>query len=142
MVYFPQSSIVFFNRKEDPMAERTYEKGATPPSDVEFIPIEQARMMGRSARLDPKLHAYYEEIIHEVGDKAARMKMPMGVSYITMKNRLLRVAQTMGADLTVRKAGTSVVFWKATPEELEEKEKVVRRLQGARRGRPAGRRRG
>jgi hypothetical protein len=48
----------------------------------------------------------------------------------------------MGADLTVRKAGTSVVFWKATPEELEEKEKVVRRLQGARRGRPAGRRRG
>ena len=124
------------------MAERTFEKGTTPPSDVEYIPIEQARMMGRAARLDPKLHAYYEEIIHEVGDKAARMKMPMGVSYITMKNRLLRVAQTMGVDLTVRKAGTAVVFWKATPEELEEKAKVVSRLQRGRRGRSTGRRRG
>ncbi len=111
-------------------------------TDVEFIPITQAKMMGRGARLSPQLYAYYEANVKQTmtqSGMAGKMPIPEGVTYVTLKNRLSRIAKDLGVNLVVRKSSNFVLFWKATSEELEEKERVVSRLQGARRGRPPAR---
>lgn len=111
-------------------------------TDVEFIPITQAKMMGRGARLSPQLYAYYGENVKKAmteSGMAGKMPIPEGVTYVTLKNRLLRVAKDLGVELVVRKSSNFVLFWKATIEDVDAKTEVVERLQGTRRG---GRQRG
>ena len=118
------------------------EKGKIPLFTVEHIPVEQAMMMGRAPRMDPNLYAALEKELKELGDKAAKMDLPVAATRQTMKTRLLRIAQEKEIELTVRKTRNGLVFWKATTEELSVKEEIVKRLQGGKRGRPAGRKRG
>lgn len=112
--------------------------------DIEFISIEEAMQMGRAPRMDPSIYERYERTIKELvenEDRAAVMQIPEGINYQTMKNRLLRVAKDLRVELTIRKSRKGIMVWKAKPEELTAKEEIVNRLQGGRKGRPAGRKR-
>jgi len=109
------------------------EPEAKPMFNVRYMPVNEAKMMGRAARMDPDFYSALEEEITNLIDKAAVIDIPPGMNYMRMKLRLVRVAKDLDIQLTVRKARNGIVFWKTTPEELAANEALAKRLQGGRR---------
>ena len=110
-------------------------------SAIEFydIPLEEARKMGRGPRMDPILYSALKTKITSLSDNAARMDIPEEVSPITMKNRILRVANELKVPVTVRRVPGGLLFWRSTPEDIKQAKEVADRLQAALRGRSRGR---
>jgi hypothetical protein len=110
-----------------------------PSIEFEDIPLEEARKMGRGPRMDPILYTALKSKISTLSDNAARMNLPSGVSPVTMKNRILRVAGELKTAVTVRRVPGGLLFWRSTEEDLKQAREVARRLQAAQRGRRRGR---
>jgi hypothetical protein len=112
--------------------------------DFEDIPLEEARKMGRGPRMDPILYNALKGKISSLSNNAARMNLPPGVSPVTMKNRILRVATELRVPVTVRRVPGGLLFWRSTDEDIKQAREVAARLQAAQQRRPsarAGRRR-
>jgi hypothetical protein len=101
----------------------------------EDVPLEEARRMGRGPRMDPALYQALKQKIQTLDGAAARLALPEGISSTTMKNRLLRVAADTGVPLTVRRVPGGLLFWRSTPEDIQQASEVAGRLQATRKGR-------
>jgi hypothetical protein len=115
-----------------------------PPIHFEDIPLAQARILGRSPRMDPELYRAFKEKIQSLDTTATRFTLPEGTNLTTMKNRLLRVAADLGVPVTIRKVTGGLLFWRSTDDDVQQAKEVAGRLQtGQRRGgaRPGRRRR-
>ena len=111
-----------------------------PSIEFEDIPLEEARKMGRGPRMDPILYNALKDKLGSLTNNAARMNLPSGVSPVTMKNRILRVAGELRVSVTVRRVPGGLLFWRSTEEDIKQAREVAARLQAAQRGRPRGRR--
>jgi hypothetical protein len=111
--------------------------------EFEDIPLEEARKMGRGPRMDPILYDALKSKISSLANNAARMNLPSGVSPVTMKNRILRVATELRVPVTVRRVPGGLLFWSSTDEDIKQAREVAARLQAAqqRRSGSRGRRR-
>ena len=110
----------------------------------EDIPLEQARTMTRSPRMDPVLYHALREKIQSLDITAVRITLPEGRSPTTMKHRILRVAAELKIPVTIRRVPGGLMFWRSTAEDLDQAKDISHRLQTARRkgrARPTGRRR-
>ncbi len=114
--------------------------------EFEDIPLEEARKMGRGPRMDPILYNALKGKISSLSNNAARMHLPAGVSAVTMKNRILRVAGELRVPVTVRRVPGGLLFWRSTDEDIKQAKEVAARLQAAQQRRagprPGRRRRG
>ncbi len=99
--------------------------------DFEDIPLEEARKMGRGPRMDPILYNALKSKISSLAHSAARMNLPTGVSPVTMKNRILRVATELRVPVTVRRVPGGLLFWRSTDEDIKQAKEVAARLQAA-----------
>ena len=108
--------------------------------EFEDIPLEEARKMGRGPRMDPILYSALKRKISSLSNHAARMNLPSGVSPVTMKNRILRVASELRVRVTVRRVPGGLLFWRSTDEDIKQAKEVAERLQAALRGRSRTRR--
>jgi hypothetical protein len=59
------------------------------------------------------------------------MHLPAGVSAVTMKNRILRVAGELRVPVTVRRVPGGLLFWHSTDEDIKQAREVAARLQAA-----------
>jgi hypothetical protein len=111
--------------------------------EFEDIPLEEARKMGRGPRMDPILYNALKDKIFSLSNNAARMNLPAGVSPVTMKNRILRVATELRVPVTVRRVPGGLLFWRSTDEDIKQAREVAARLQAAQQRRTStrGRRR-
>lgn len=91
--------------------------------------------------MDPTLYQAFKEKIQSLDNTATRVTIPEGTSPTTMKNRILRVAAELDIPVTIRKVPGGLLFWRSTAEDVTQAREIAERLQGARRGRPRGRRR-
>jgi hypothetical protein len=98
--------------------------------------------MSRGPRMAPELYQALKEKIHSLDNTVTRLMVPEGMSVTTIKNRILRVAAELRVQVTLRKVPGGLLFWRSTAEDLEQAKAVTQRLQGARRRRARGRRRG
>jgi hypothetical protein len=105
----------------------------------EDVPLDEARRMGRGPRMAPHVYQALKQKIETLDGAAARLTLPDGTSPTTMKNRLLRVAADAGVPLTVRRVPGGLLFWRSTPEDIQQASEVAGRLQDARKGRQAPR---
>ena len=115
-----------------------------PPIQFEDVPLEEARRMGRGARMDPQLYQELRTRIQALSDQAVRLMIPDGTSKSTMKNRIQRVAAELGIPVTIRRVSGGLLFWRSTDEDIQLAKEVGSRLQTAQRqpqARPRGRRR-
>jgi hypothetical protein len=112
------------------------------PIQFEDIPIEEARRMGRGPRMDPQLYQELKTRITALSTQAVQMTIPAGTSPTTMKNRILRVATELRIPVTIRKVPGGFLFWRSTEEDVQQAKEVAKRLQSAKRGRPARQGRG
>jgi hypothetical protein len=112
-----------------------------PKMAIEFedIPLEEARKMGRGPRMDPILYNALKSKISSLANSAARMNLPPGVSPVTMKNRILRVAGEQRVPVTVRRVPGGLLFWRSTDEDIKQAKEVAARLQAAQQRRPGSR---
>ncbi|MGH8056264.1 MAG: hypothetical protein ACREOH_03360, partial [Candidatus Entotheonellia bacterium] len=99
--------------------------------EFEDIPLEEARKMGRGPRMDPILYNALKGKISSLANNAARMHLPAGVSAVTMKNRILRVAGESRVPVTVRRVPGGLLFWRSTDEDIKQAKEVAARLQAA-----------
>jgi hypothetical protein len=106
-----------------------------PPIQFEYIPLEEARRMGRGPRMDPQLYEALQEKLHTLGDHATRITLPEGLNATTMKNRILRVANAINVPVTVRRVLGGLLFWRSTDEDLQQAREVASRLQAGQRSR-------
>jgi hypothetical protein len=107
--------------------------------EFEDIPLEEARKMGRGPRMDPILYNALKGKIASLSNIAARMNLPQGVSPVTMKNRILRVASEQHVPVTVRRVPGGLLFWRSTDEDIQQAKEVAARLQAAQQRRPGSR---
>ena len=107
--------------------------------EFEDIPLEEARKMGRGPRMDPILYNALKSKISSLSNNAARMNLPPGVSPVTMKNRILRVASEQRVPVTVRRVPGGLLFWRSTDEDIKQAKEVAARLQAAQQRRPGSR---
>jgi hypothetical protein len=107
--------------------------------EFEDIPLEEARKMGRGPRMDPILYNALKGKISSLSNIAARMNLPQGVSPVTMKNRILRVASEQHVPVTVRRVPGGLLFWRSTDEDIQQAKEVAARLQAAQQRRPGSR---
>ena len=107
--------------------------------EFEDIPLEEARKMGRGPRMDPILYNALKSKISSLANNAARMNLPPGVSPVTMKNRILRVASEERVPVTVRRVPGGLLFWRSTDEDIKQAKEVAARLQAAQQRRPGSR---
>jgi hypothetical protein len=94
--------------------------------------------------MDPELYQALKGKIQSLDNTATRLTLPEGTNPITMKNRLLRVANELNIPVTVRRVPGGLLFWRSTAEDLAQAKEVAQRLQPAQRkgrGRPGQRRR-
>ncbi len=110
-----------------------------PAIEFEDIPLEEARKMGRGPRMDPILYSALKSKLSSLSNNAARMNLPSGVSPVTMKNRILRVAGELRVPVTVRRVPGGLLFWRSTDEDIKQAREVAARLQAAQQRRPRGR---
>jgi hypothetical protein len=103
-----------------------------PVIQFEDVPIDEARRMGRGPRMDPALYQALKTKIQALDGTAARLTLPEDTSLTTMKNRLLRVAAEANVPLTVRRVPGGLLFWRSTPEDIEQANELSGQLQGAR----------
>jgi hypothetical protein len=111
--------------------------------EFEEIPLEDARRMGRSLRMEPLLYDTLRAKIQGLSTEATRIRLGPEIQPARMKNYLLRIARELNVPVAVRKVSGGVVFWRATEEDQEQAQAVSQRLhtpqpkpQAARRGRP------
>jgi hypothetical protein len=107
--------------------------------EFEDVPLEEARKMGRGPRMDPILYNALKNKISSLSSTAARMNLPSGVSPVTMKNRILRVAIELRVPVTVRRVPGGLLFWRSTDEDIKQAKEVAARLQAAQQRRPGSR---
>ena len=74
------------------------------------MPLDQARRMGRSPRMEPQLYQELRARIQSLSDQAVRLTIPDGTSQNTMKNRILRVAGELGIPGTIRRVSGVLLF--------------------------------
>jgi hypothetical protein len=106
-----------------------------PPIQFEYIPLEEARRMGRGPRMDPQLYEALQEKLHTLGDHATRITLPEGLNATTMKTRILRVANAINVPVTVRRVPGGLLFWRSTDKDLQQAREVASRLQAGQRRR-------
>ena len=111
--------------------------------EFEEISLEEARRMGRGARMEPLLYDTLRQKIQALSADATRIRLGPEIRPERMKQYLLRIARELNVPVTVRKAPGGVVFWRATEEDQEQSQAVSQRLRGTRtmpqaprRGRP------
>ena len=125
-----------------PIKEADIVAQETPPIRFEDIPLEEARRMGRGPRMDPELYQVLTQKIQSLGDHATRITLPERISFTTMKNRILRMANAINVPITVRRVPGGLLFWRSTDEDIEQARGIAERLRGARQRRAGRRRRG
>src|SRR5687767_2600942 len=121
------------------IGEVTYMEDRKMAIEFEDIPLEEARKMGRGPRMDPILYNALKSKISSLSNNAARMNLPPGVSPVTMKNRILRVAGEQHVPVTVRRVPGGLLFWRSTDEDIKQAKEVAARLQAAQQRRPGSR---
>jgi hypothetical protein len=111
--------------------------------EFEDIPLEDARRMGRSPRMEPLLYDTLRSKIQSLSTEATRIRLGPEIRPQRMKNYLLRMARELNVPVTVRKVPGRVVFWRASEEDQAHAQAVSQRLRGTRatpeaprRGRP------
>jgi hypothetical protein len=116
----------------------------TSPIEFEYIPLAYARQLTRGPRLDPELYQTLKSKIQSLSDRAIRMTLLEGVRFLTMKNRILRIAAEFKTPVTVRRVPGGLLFWRSTDEDIAQAKEIANRLQATRRGRRSrpGRRHG
>ena len=112
--------------------EDTARDGTAPMSfgwKFEPIPLEEAMGLARASRMDSAEYSMLrEQFTLLVDDKIASVRItpPPAVSYQKARNHCLKVAKHLAVAITVRRApGGQLVCWKATPQEIEMREKRV-----------------
>jgi hypothetical protein len=105
------------------------------PIEFEYIPLAHARQLARGPRLDPELSQTLKSKIQSLSAQAIRMTLPEGVRFLTMKNRILRIAAEIKPPVTIRRLAGGLTFWRSTDEDIQQAREIAERLQGARRRR-------
>jgi hypothetical protein len=118
---------------------------AEPPSALQFedMPLEEARRMGRSPRMEPMLYDTLRQKIEALSEQATRIHLGPEIRPERMKSYILRIARELNVPVTVRKVAGGVLFWRSSAEDLQQAQETATRLQTAQpqqRTRPRGRR--
>jgi len=70
-----------------------------------------ARRIGRGPRMDPERYHALKNQIQSISQNAARMTLPEGARFTSMKTRILRVAAEVKVPVTVRRVPGGLLFW-------------------------------
>ena len=109
---------------------------AQPHPSIQFedVPLEEARRMGRGARMEPLLYETLRKKIESLTNQAARIRLGPEIRPERMKNYILRIARELSVPVTVRKVSGGLLFWRSTEEDTQQAQELSRRLQSARQG--------
>jgi hypothetical protein len=126
-------------------SQKARDSMADPSSPLEFedVPLDEARRMGRSPRMEPMLYETLRQKIQALSSEATRIRLGPEITPQRMKNYILRIARELDVPVTVRRVPGGVIFWRSSEEDLQQAQETASRLQSARRrppARPRGRR--
>jgi hypothetical protein len=107
------------------------------PIEFEDVPLDQARWLGRGARLEPLFSDTLRQKIQALGTEATRVHLAPGIRPERMRRAILRVAHELGVPVTVRRVAGGVIFWRSTAEERQQAQELASRLLRARQQRKA-----
>jgi hypothetical protein len=113
------------------------------PIHFEDVPLDEARRMGRSPRMEPLLYDTLKKKVQALSGDAVRIRLGPEITQKRMRNYLLRIAWELGVPVTVRRVPGGVIFWRSSEEDIQQAQEAASRLQrGQRRQqtRPRGRR--
>src|SRR5918996_4901108 len=117
----------FPSKASDPMAEQP------PPIQIEDVPLDEARRMGRGPRMEPMLYETLRQKIQSISSEAVRIHLGPEITPQRMKSYILRMARDLNVPVTVRRVPGSVIFWRSTDEDLQQAQETASRLQTAQR---------
>jgi hypothetical protein len=116
-----------------------------PPSfQFEDIPLEEARLMGRGARMEHMLYDTLKQKIQSLADHAVQIHLGPEIRPERMRRYIQHIAHELNIPVTIRRVEGGVIFWHSTEEERQQAQEVASRLQSARQkqnARQKGRRR-
>ena len=109
------------------------------PPTVEFedIPLDEARLMGRGARMEHMLYDTLTKKIQALAGDAVRVRLGPEIRPERMRRAIQRIAHELTIPVTIRRVEGGVIFWRATEAEWQQAQAVAGRLQRARQHREA-----
>ena len=120
------------------------------PFQLEDVPLDQARRMGRGPRMEPMLYETLRQKIQALSTEAVRIHLGPEIRPQRMKNYIHQIARELNVPVTVRRVPSGVIFWRSSEEDLQQAQEAASRLRGRRQqettqrrpqARPRGRRR-
>jgi hypothetical protein len=123
-----------------------------PPIQLEDIPLEEARRMGRGPRMEPMLYETLRHKIQSLSTDATRIHLGPEITPTRMKTSLQAIARDLNIPITIRRVPGGLLFWRSSDEDLQQAQETASRLQTRRQtgktarqpqpqARPRGRRR-
>jgi len=103
-----------------------------PTFEFEDIPLEEARLMGRGARMEHMLYDTLTKKIQALSGDAVRIHLGSEIRPERMRRYIQRIAHELTIPVTVRRVEGGVIFWRATAEDLQQAQDVASRLQRGR----------
>ena len=113
------------------------------PIEVEEVPLDEGRRMGRGLRIEPMLYNTLRQKIQSLSSEAVRIHLGPQISPVRMKRYIQAIARELNVPLTIRRVPGGVIFRRSSKEDLQQAKDVGARLQTDQRrqkARPTGRR--
>jgi hypothetical protein len=112
------------------------------PFQLEDVPLDEARRLGRGPRMEPMLYETLRTKIQSLSSAATRIHLGPELTPQRMKSYILRIARDLNVPVTVRRVPGGVIFWRSSDEDIQQAQETASRLQTARQPPPQARPRG
>ena len=112
------------------------------PFQLEDVPLDEARRLGRGPRMEPMLYETLRTKIQSLSSAATRIHLGPELTPQRMKSYILRIARDLNVPVTVRRVSGGVIFWRSSDEDIQQAQETASRLQTARQPPPQARPRG
>jgi hypothetical protein len=109
------------------------------PLEFEDVPLDEARRMGRSPRMEPMLYDTLRRKIQALSAEATRIHLGPEITPQRMKRYIQQVAHELDVPVTVRRVPGGVIFWRSTDDDIQQAKELGARLQTTRRRPPTRR---
>ena len=103
---------------------------AEQPSPIQFedVPLEEARRMGRGARMEPMLYNTLRQKIQSLSTEAVRIHLGPEIRPQRMKSYIHQIARELNVPVTVRRVPGGVIFWRSSEEDLQQAQEAASHL--------------
>jgi hypothetical protein len=107
---------------------------AEPPPPIQFedVPLDQARRMSRSPRMEPMLYETLRHKIQSLSTDATRIHLGPDITPTRMKTYLQAIARDLNVPITIRRVPGGLLFWRSSEEDLHQAQEAANRLQTGR----------